>query len=206
MSFKESVYTICSSLNTLESSIEFPSVVAIDGGSGAGKSTISEAVARELGAALVCLDDFLEIRISDEDRKLQSVPDRLQGVFDWERVRQDAILPLKAASVAKWRAFDFKKGVDEEGYYSLKSDFTEASPAPLVILAGSYSASPALVDLIDYSILLDVPKSERHRRTFERDELAFISEWHKVWDEVEEYYFGNLRPPEWFDLCIKNYD
>ncbi len=49
-------------------------VVAIDGRSGSGKSTVAEAVAQAIGAVIVPCDDFFAAGVSDAewDRRTQS--------------------------------------------------------------------------------------------------------------------------------------
>lgn len=37
-----------------------------------------------------------------------------------------------------------------------------------------------------------------------RDGEAFQSNWHAIWDEVEEHYFTRACPPESFDLVVAN--
>jgi hypothetical protein len=36
----------------------------------------------------------------------------------------------------------------------------------------------------------------------DRQEGEFSRYWHDVWDEVEEYYFGKVRPKSSFDLVV----
>jgi uridine kinase len=182
-----------------------PIVVAVDGASGAGKSTLASIVQRRLGAARVLLDDFYTTRVPEDQWMRRAVAQRLGEVFESERVREEAIGPLRAGRAARWRAFDFEAGLGPDGTYVLKLDFTEVSPAPAILLEGSYSASPPLADQIDLSVLVDVPVHERHRRTVVRDEAVFLERWHTIWDKLEDYYFNDVRPPDSFDLVVANH-
>lgn len=181
-----------------------PIVVALDGGSGAGKSTIAERLRKATGAALVTLDDFYQTSVPEAELPNLSVEERFNAAFDWKRIRSDALCPLREGTRARWQAFDFSNGLGEEGTYELRSDFTEVSPAPLVLLDGNFSASPQLRDFVDLAVLIDIPVEERHRRTGARDDVGFLDQWHLIWDEVEEYYYTMVSPPDSYDLVVRN--
>lgn len=184
---------------------ERPIVIALDGGSGSGKSTLAGIVRQRLSAAYVMLDDFYTTDVPEANWEQLSIEERLRGVFDWERVRKDAIMPLRAGRPGQWRAFDFEVGLGSEGVYHRKREVTDVQPAAVVLLDGSYSASPPLSDLIDIAVLVDVPVQERHRRTAAREDAAFLDGWHAIWDDVETYYFTEVRPPDSFDLVMPNH-
>jgi para-aminobenzoate synthetase len=135
----------------------------------------------------------------------QTVEQRLTGVFDWARVRSDALEPLRAGQPARWHAFDFERGLGEGGVYSLKEQATEVAPAPTILVEGAYAAAPPLRDLIDLAVLIHTQNEARHSRAVARgDDAEFLARWHRIWDEVEAYYFEHVCPPETFDLIIRN--
>lgn len=78
-----------------------------------------------------------------------------------------------------------------------------AQPNNTVILDGAYSSRPELLDLIDLSILVTLPDVERRARLMRREGEEYTSEWHAIWDEAEEYYFGMVRPPHVFNVVIE---
>ena len=181
-----------------------PVVVALDGGSGAGKSTLGRLVQERTGAALVHLDDFYTTTVPEHAWRELSVQERLQQVFEWERVRREALEPLRAGNMACWHAFDFAGGLTAQGTYALQREVTQVAPAPVILLEGAYSASPPLASLVDLAVLVQVSAAERSRRTALRDPAAILDRWHAIWDEVEVYYFSQVRPPAAFKLVVIN--
>src|ERR1700730_13615022 len=206
MSIPEQI--ILREIERLRTDVRKPIVVALDGGSGAGKTTIAERMMRLTKVALVPLDDFYQTVIHESEWPQKTVEQRLNGVFDWSRVRSEALEPLRAGRPGRWHAFDFVRGLGKGGTYSLKEEVTEVAPSATILVEGAYSASPPLRDLIDLAVLVYVQNKTRHLRAAgrERDDTEFLAKWHAIWDEVEAHYFQQICPPESFDLVILNDD
>jgi para-aminobenzoate synthetase len=194
---------IANAIQQRQPSLQRPLLVALDGGSGAGKSTLAGMLVRELHATHIPLDDFFSAHISDSEWDAMPVPQRAQTVFDWPRVRQQALKPLLCGRPARWHPFDFEAGQRPDGTYRLRIDPETRDPAAVILLDGAYSAGPQLADLVDLSVLVDVPLPIRHARLAAREAPAFLAQWHARWDAVEAYYFTVLRPRTSFDLVVK---
>jgi len=180
-----------------------PVVVALDGGSGAGKSTLAALIERALDATVIPLDDFFSADIADERWDEFTVEEKLEHVFDWERMRDQAIAPLLEGRVARWHAFDFESGLRPDGTYGMRAEATEREPADVILIEGAYAAGPALADLVDLSILVDVPVEQRDARLRSREDSDFLETWHKRWDPAESYYFNHVRPKSSFGLVVR---
>ena len=86
-----------------------PVLIVLDGGSGAGKSTVAAMVGQKIHAVVVPLDDFFAAHIPDWQWKALSIAERAKHVFDWQRLRNDALEPLLANRSATWYPFDFRR-------------------------------------------------------------------------------------------------
>jgi uridine kinase len=180
-----------------------PILVALDGRSGGGKSTVALSLANSLDACIVPSDDFFAAEISDAQWNARGGPERARDAIDWRRLRRDALEPLLSGKTAAWQAFDFEEGTRPDGTYAMRADFVRREPARVIILEGAYSTRPELSDLIDLSVLIDAPARIRHRRLAAREEATFLAAWHARWDVAEEFYFTHVRPPSSFDLVVE---
>ena len=180
-----------------------PVVIAFDGGSGAGKSTIASMIAKDTDAALIPLDDFFSANIPDSQWDEFTVEEKLEHVFDWNRVREQVIQPLLKGSPAHWYAFDFQSGLQADGTYGMETEPKEQMPAQVILIEGAYSSSSKLADLVDLAILVDVPSEQRRARLAACEEPDFLKTWHRRWDEVERYYFEQVRPKSSFDVVLE---
>ena len=68
-------------------------VVAIDGRSGAGKSTVAEALAQAIGAVIVHCDDFIAASVSNVEWDRRTPEQRAADAIDWRRLKREAIEP-----------------------------------------------------------------------------------------------------------------
>jgi len=177
-----------------------PIVVVLDGGSGAGKSTIASQLKSEIELALIPLDDFFSANIPDHKWDEFTVEEKLEYVFHWDRVRKDVIEPLLNRQPARWFAFDFQSGLQPDGTYKMETKPKITQPAAVILIEGAYSAHPKLADLVDLSILVNIPIQERHARIALSEDPGFLKTWHQRWDEVEKYYFEEIRSKSKFDI------
>jgi uridine kinase len=179
-----------------------PVLIALDGPSGSGKSSVARLVAAAMHATVVPADDFFAAEITDAEWEARTPSERAADAVDWRRLRREALDPLLEGVAARWHAFDFYAGVRADGTYAMRTDFVERQPAPVIILDGAYSARPELADLIDLSVFVGAPPALREQRLARRETAEFLRAWHARWDQAEEYYFSEVRPPETFDVAV----
>lgn len=174
-------------------------IVAMDGRSGCGKSTIAHKVGDKLDAVVVKADDFYAGGTPKQWENM-SAAEKMDFVIDWKRLRKQAIEPLRAGKNAEWPTFNW---LTQQG---LSKTIIKAQPNDIVIVEGIYSARPELDDVIDYSILVHVKdETERLKRLNDREGEDKINAWQEVWEESEDYYFEKIcSSTDYFDLVIEN--
>ena len=181
-----------------------PVVVAVDGGSGAGKSALAFLIQRKLDTALIPLDGFFSADIPDHRWDEFTAEEKLKRVFDWNRLRYQVIIPLLRGKTATWRPFDFESGLRVDGTYGAQDELKQQEPADVILIEGAYSAGPGLANLVDLTILVEVPVEKRHARLETREEKGFLKRWHQIWDEVESHYFTKVKPKGSFDVVVSS--
>lgn len=201
---KTAVFTIANAIRQTLRHETPPILVAIDGGSGSGKSTLVRFVAQEIDAVVVPSDDFYAAHIPDAAWNKRTSAERAHDCIDWRRLRLEVLEPLLAGQTARWHPFDFAAGANPDGTYNYSAKYQEKKPNPVILLDGAYAARPELADIIDLSVLVDVPVATRHARLALREEADFLAAWHDRWDSAEAYYFSHMCPPSSFDLVVDN--
>jgi uridine kinase len=181
-------------------------VVAIDGRSGSGKSTVAQALAPDINAAIVPDDDFFAANVSDIEWDTRTPEQRAAEAIDWRRLKREAIEPLRAGRPALWYALNLQAGPRSDGTFSLQEALTVLDPRPVVLLDGAYSARPELADVLDVRVPVEAVPYTRQARLEEREAPDILRRWHARWDAAEQHYFTRVRPPTAFDVVIRTDD
>jgi uridine kinase len=169
-----------------------PLVIAIDGRSGVGKSTLARQVLAVVDAALVEGDLFY--RDMPDDQRVALTPEEgVANYFDWERLRDQALVPLRRWEAARFRPFDWRRGA------GLASSVM-VLPRPVVVVEGVYSARPEFDGLVDLGVLVETDEGERRQRLGRR--IHDLAAWKARWEAAEEVYFTRVRPPGSFELRV----
>ena len=115
-------------------------------------------------------------------------------MFDWRRLRTEALEPLIRSRPAIFRPYDWERN---DGSLAAVQ---RVEPGGLVVLEGVYSARPELSDLIDLAVLVEADPAVALGPTGRHgpDDPG----WTRFWDRGEDYYFRVVRPPEGFDLRV----
>jgi uridine kinase len=173
-----------------------PLIVALDGRSGVGKSTLASHLAGDVGGVVIAGDDFFAGGTNEAWRG-RTPEERAGLVIDWRRLRTEVLEPLRAGRSAAYRPFDWKS------WAGLSPEWVQVPLAPVVLLDGVYSGRPELADLIDLAVLIEMSDDQaRRRRLVLREGAEYMASWHAIWDAAEDYYFTHVRTPEFFDLQV----
>jgi len=155
-------------------------IVAIDGKCTSGKTTLASKLAELYDCNVFHMDDFFL-------RPEQRTPERFAevgGNVDYERFREEVLLPLKSGKAFSYRPFDC-------------STFTLAAPVTVTqkklnIIEGTYSHHPHFGNPYDLKILLTVDEETQRKRILERP--AFLHKrFFEEWIPMENRYFEAFR-------------
>ena len=158
--------------------------VAIDGPCGSGKTTLAEALSRELDCPVIHMDEFFL-------RPEQRTPERfaeIGGNVDRERFLEEVLGPLKRGDAVCYRPFDC-------GKWALGEPIT-VEPKKLTVIEGVYSMHPDLADCYDYSVYLDISPEYQRERIQERNSPAFAKRFFEEWIPLENRYFEGMLVKE----------
>lgn len=168
-----------------------PLVLAIDGRSGVGKSTLAEYLATHTNALLISGDDFYRGGVTLRQDSAKTLAD---DCIDW-RSQRHVLTTLRNSANAHYHSFDWDAF---DG--SLAATPVHLSPRPLIILEGVYSARPELSDLIDLALLVEASPPLRTKRLIARE--GTIGPWERQWHRAEDWYFGQAAPSNRFDCIV----
>ncbi len=188
--------TLAEAIGSLMLGRSKPLLIALDGRSGVGKSTLAQTLAKEFAGVVVQGDDFFAGG-ADAEWDARSVEAKVADCIDWKRLRKEALEPLLASKPAIWHPFNFVSGM------GLSEKAEQRNPASLIILDGAYSCRPELADIVDFAVLIEMSDDKlRRQRLLLREGHSFMESWHQRWDPAEEYYFGQIVNRSRFDLIV----
>jgi len=154
-------------------------VVAVDGRSGAGKTSLAAALGDELGAPVVSLDD------------LYGGWDGLEHGID---LLVSAVLePLAAGQAARVPRYDWVAGEWAEP--------TVIEPPDALIVEGVGAGARRAATFESVLVWLEVAAPVRKKRALDRDGATFAPYWDQ-WAAQEEAMIARDRTPERADIVI----
>lgn len=164
-------------------------IVAIDGNCTAGKTTLAGMLAEGCACNVFHMDDFFL-------RPEQRTPERyaeIGGNVDYERFKDEVLMPLKAGKPFSYRPFDCAA-------FQL-TEPVSVMPEKLNIVEGTYSHHPYFGDPYDLRIFLTVVPEIQLRRIQERP--AFLHKrFFEEWIPMEQRYFDGFDIRQNCDVLI----
>lgn len=167
-----------------------PTVIAIDGRSAAGKTTLAVLLAEQYAAAVIHMDDFF---LPPELR----TPERMSepgGNLHRERFVQEVLQPLRAGKPFDYRRFDCKK--------MAYGETVTVPPVPLYIVEGAYSCQPAFGAYMDLRVFCDITPKRQKERILLRNGAEGWQRFSERWIPMEERYFAAFPIREQADILI----
>ncbi len=182
-------------------------LIGMDGMGGAGKSTISEKLYKELKRSgypvtLFHIDHFIHpraVRYNDNYSPWECYYD-LQ--WRYEYLLNEILLPLKNGS-------NINKDIElydleQDNYRSVHFEIPAGS---IVIVEGIFLQRKELKGIFDFTIYVDIPENVRLERVLKRDgyignDDAIREKYETRYFPAERYYISEYSPAEKADLVI----
>lgn len=166
-------------------------IVAVEGGAGSGKTTLSALLQRLYGCTVLHMDDFF---LRPEQRTQERLATPGENI-DHERFAAEVLKPLAAGEPIAYRRYDCATQTVLEA--------EEIRPEPLVVVEGAYSMHPALADYYDYSVFLDVPQELQYARIEARNTPEMQEKFFSQWIPMEQAYFAAMDPKGRCDYVVE---
>jgi len=163
-----------------------PFVIGVAGGSGSGKSTVSQQVLASFGADMVSVvmqDDYYRDQsdLPPDVRRKQNY-DHPQA-FDWPLLLQH-VRALRAGDTIEMPEYDFT--IDNRSHKTIT-----VRPAPVVVIEGLFALYDAdLRDTMSLKIFVDTAPDVRFIRRMQRD----IAERGRSMESIVNQYMDTVRP------------
>ena len=157
-------------------------ILAIEGGSAAGKTTLSKLLCDVYDCNTLHMDDFFL-------RPEQRTPERFSevgGNVDRERVIGELLLPLSENREVRYRPFDCST-------MSLGESVT-LTKKRLSVVEGVYSMHPELEGYYDLSVFLEISPELQMERIKKRNTPAMAERFFTEWIPLEARYFEATQP------------
>jgi uridine kinase len=163
-------------------------VIAVDGCGGAGKSTLCQALAKQIEPwahpQVLKLDDFYRPISAIQRTQLQHLQARA-AYFNVDAFKHNVLQPLNSGLSASYKPFHWLDGERDQG--------VELLPTGVLIVDGVFSFSKPLRNMIHLSIFVDTPLSIRKQRLLARPQLD--TEWVSHWQNTESWHHQHEHTP-----------
>lgn len=165
-------------------------LLAIDGGSAGGKTTLGKLLEQRYACNVFHMDDFF-LRAEQRTKERLAEPG---GNVDRERFYEEVLKRLVEKKEVTYRRYDCKT-------MSLLEPVTVA-PTRLTVVEGAYSMHPSLSDCYDYSVFLEIDEETQKERIMKRNTPEMAERFFTEWTLLERKYFEKLHVKERCDMVI----
>ncbi len=167
-------------------------MIAIDGRTGAGKTTISKYLHTKFGGNLFHLDDFYLQSHQRTEARLREVG----GNVDYERFLEEVLLPVQRKEIVHYRPFN---------YHTMDFDAKFARDIPvkrLNIIEGTYCLHPYFGNPYDLRIFMDVQYNQQIENVIDREGTAELDDYIDKWIPKTDIYIERMGIQEKCDITI----
>jgi phosphoribulokinase len=171
-----------------------PLLVAIDGRSGAGKSTFARTAHQQITEPSIVVegDDFYRAQ-PEAERLALDAGGGYERYFDWQRLEAQVLTPARrGAPRLRYQRFDWGTGT--------MGAWVDVAMPPILIVEGVYTLRPQLRPLVDLAIFVDTDDGTRLARQLARNENT--DDWIRRWGDAGAYYIQRHDPAATADLVV----
>lgn len=165
-------------------------IVAIEGGSASGKTTLGKELEQLFNCTVLHMDDFFL-------RPEQRTKERLEepgGNVDRERFYEEVIIPMQKGDAIEYRPFECSTFTIQPARI--------IEPGRLIIVEGAYSTHPELGKYYDLSVFLDITPDLQQERIKKRNSQEKAEMFFARWIPMEQKYFEIMKVKERCDMIL----
>lgn len=165
-------------------------IVAIEGGSASGKTTLAKMLSDVYDCTVFHMDDFF---LRPEQRTKERY-EEAGGNVDRERFLSEVLIPLKNGEQIKYRKFDCSS--------MTLTDEQSVTPKKLTVVEGAYSMHPELAEYYDLSVFLEISPELQRERILRRNGEKMAARFFNEWIPLEEKYFSLTDAKNRCDILV----
>ena len=167
-------------------------IVAIDGGSASGKTTLAAFLEKRYEDLDVFhMDDFFLTPELRTEQRLNEVG----GNVDRERFEKEVLLPISKGEAVNYRRYICKA-------QEFSSPIT-GDPKGIIIVEGAYSMHPSLMKYYDFTVFLNIDSESQRERILKRNPPPLANRFFSEWIPLEKVYFEKTDIKNRCDLVIE---
>ncbi|WP_083998389.1 uridine kinase family protein [Caryophanon tenue] len=165
-------------------------IIGIDGGSGAGKTTLAEQIEQALpNVTVISTNDFIMPLSQQQDRSQQ-----IGQEMDWQRLKKQVLIPLAHHKQAKYWCYDVTEPMQQR--------WNVVEPYGIVIVGGIYSTRLELAPYYDIKIWVSTPAHIRLARNIEKDGEHLRTFWEQEQLPAEQRYIEEHLPHKYAEMIL----
>ena len=166
-------------------------LVAVEGGSASGKTTLAALLERIYDCNVFHMDDFF---LRPEQRTAERLAEP-GGNVDRERFWEEVLLPLTRGETVNYRRYDCCTQTVGQS--------VPVAPKALNIVEGAYSMHPVLAECYDLSAFLRIAPELQRARISVRNTPESAERFFTMWVPLERRYFEAMDPEGRCDLVLE---
>lgn len=171
-------------------------IIAIDGRSGSGKTSLAEFLSEKFDANVFHMDDFF---LREEQRTAERM-NETGGNIDYERFREEVLIPLWYGDPVNYVPYNcMTSKLDEDAAKIIK-------PKRINIVEGSYSQHPYFGDPYQLRIFCDIDPENQLKNIASRigEDNPLLLRFKNEWIPKENAYFDANNIEENSDVYISS--